>query len=514
MKSFLNKTLLWGSVLLFLGREPVYSQPIPLIPQKEGVPQPLRPLASLQQEKGFWEGTPPSVIETYFSKLPLHLTSPLLRLMRAEVLKEKYTPLLQNTSYEKSLVFLLIGMGQFDQANEFLDDSHLPEKETLFLDLQWLTGKPKKACEKINNLLHTSPNAEWKIQNIYCLYLNGEEERGKIAAELLSESTPHISPLLNALFDSSSTLSFDPTIVQSPFLLTLWCEKGQKIPEDVFHKLSPASLSLIAHSVKMPLRTRLFAAEKGLQEGVIKGDFMFSLLQESSGHGLLEKLAQALKSPHTDVLRPLLQTVERDQKWEVVAEGFKSLLHKIEPSSDTLSLAPYIIRIFLAGGEKEKAQKWGTFFMREAPEEAIDILPLLHLAMPQNPWGDVQWRSWQAYQHRLYPEKAALYSYRLRRLLEALGEDSGPVMKGEPSFPSWRQEKALFDEKALALLDSAAESKRRGEVFLLTLVLIGETSLKDLPLDKFIPLLKILHKTGYREEARSLALEFLLANPN
>ncbi len=270
MKSFLNKILLLGSVLFLLKSEYAYSQPIPLIPQKEGASPPLMPLISLQEEKGFWEGTPPSVIESYFPQLPLHLTSSLLRRMRAEILKEKYTPLLQNTLYEKSLVSLLMGAGQLDSAKEVLEESHLSEKETLLLDLQWLSGEPKKACEKVKNLLHTSPQVEWKTQNIYCLYLGGEEERGKVAAELLSESTPHMSPLLQALFESSPVLVFDPSIAQSPFLLTLWCMKGQEIPEDAFSQFSPAALALVACSMKIPLKTRLLAAEKGVQEVVIK----------------------------------------------------------------------------------------------------------------------------------------------------------------------------------------------------------------------------------------------------
>ncbi len=228
--------------------------------------------------------------------------------------------------------------------------------------------------------------------------------------------------------------------------------------------------------------------------------------------GLLENLAQALQSPNSEVLLPLLQKAEKDQKLELVAEALKPLLSKIDPSSSTLPIAPYMIRILLAGREKELAQKWSTFFMREAPEEAIAIRPLLHLAIPQTPWDENQLRAWQAYQHRTHPEKAAYSSYAFRRILEALGESSGSAMKGEPVAPSWRQEKGLFDEKAFALLESAAESQRRGEIFLLTLVLMGETPLKDLALDKLIPLLRALHKAGYTEESRALALEFLLAN--
>src|SRR5689334_15776687 len=101
--------------------------------------------------------------------------------------------------------------------------------------------------------------------------------------------------------------------------------------------------------------------------------------------------------------------------------------------------------------------------MRESPDEAIAILPLLHLAFPENKWGEAQLQAWQAYQSRVHPERAAQRSYLLRNVLEALGEAPGPAMKGEPEAPSWRQRKALFDEKSLALLDSAAASKRKGE---------------------------------------------------
>ena len=84
-------------------------------------------------------------------------------------------------------------------------------------------------------------------------------------------------------------------------------------------------------------------------------------------------------------------------------------------------------------------------------------------------------------------------------------------MKGEPARPSWRQEKALFDEKTLELLNSAVLSKRKGEILLLTLVLMGETPLDTLSPDKFVRLLSSLHKGGFTDQAHTLALEYLLA---
>jgi hypothetical protein len=286
---------------------------------------------------------------------------------------------------------------------------------------------------------------------------------------------------------------------------------GQEIPDEALKNLSPASLALIARFEKMPLPTRLIAAQMALQLGNFKGEEVLILLKEAPLADLLEKFAKGLKLPKTENLLTLFKTAANEKKLSLVAEVFKPLLIKIDPSSETLLLAPSLIRAFLEVGEKDLAQKWGTFFMRESPDEAIASLPLLHLVFPENRWGEAQLQAWQAYQSREHPEQAAQNSYLLRHVLEALGEAPGPAMKGEPAAPSWRQEKALFDEKSLTLLGSAATSKRKGEVLLLTLTIIGEMPLRDFSPDKFTHLLGALHKAGYDTEARSLALEFLLA---
>ncbi len=510
MKNSLNKVILLGNLLAFLRSETLHSQPIPLISHKNNSLD--SPLSLTPQETAlFWEGTPPSVIETYFSKLPLQLTSRVLRTMRDDLLKEKYYPLLQNTSYEQTLFSLLRETGQIEKAKEFLLESHLSDKETLLINVQWLEGKSKKVCEKISNLIRTSSDPEWKKQNIYCLILNGEEERAKIAVELLSESPCPAHSLINALFDSSSLPLFDDAIARSPFLLTVWCAIGREIPEQSLKDIPPSSLALIANSENMLLKTRLLAAERALQEGVVKGDAVFTLLKNAPTKDFLKNFSEALKASKTEILLPLFQKATDEYKLGVIIDIFNAQLSKIEPSLPTLSLAPYMIRAFLERGEKAHAKKWGAFFMRESPDEALSLFPLLHLAFPQNMWKNEQFEVWQAYQSRVHPQSAAQNSYLLRRVFEALGETPRSVMKGEPAVPSWRQQKSFFDQKDMVLLESAADSKRKGEVFLLVLVMMGEEPFKSLSVDKLVPILKALCKAGYKTEARSLALEFLLA---
>lgn len=459
----------------------------------------------------FWEGTPPSVIETYFPKLPLVLTSPVLRGLRAQLVKEKYTELLESLTYEKALLSLLIAEGAWEQAKELLMETALPEKETLLLDLLWFDRDSRKACEKITNLIRTSSNAEWKQQNIYCLYLNGEGERAKIAAEVLNESNPRAAEFLSTLFNPLLKPPFDEFIAKSPFLLTVWLESQQDIPEAELNKVPSSSLALIARSEKAPLPTRLLAAEKALQQGLFKSEAFLVLLKESVHTGFWGQFVEESKSPKTETLLPLFERAAQEQKLGLMGQVFSSSLSSLNPSLETLPLAPFMVQAFLQSDKKELAKKWGAFFMREAPDEAIAVLPLLHLAFPENKWGDSQMQAWQAYERRTHPKQATQRSYELRRLLDALSEPSGQPMKGEPSPPSWRQEKALFDAQVAGLLDSAADSKRKGEVLLLVLFMLGETPLHECSVDKLAPLLKALYKVGYKEEARLLALEYLLA---
>lgn len=517
MKSSLNKSLLWGVLFLLLQEGVGWGQPIQLIPQNKDEGEHVPPGAAVdlaQPLPKFWEGTPPSVIEIYFPKIPLTLTSPLLRHFRAELAKEKYTELLKNAVYEKSLFSILLVSNKEELAKEFLITSTLDDQETLLVDLDWLQGEPKKACEKITNFVRTAPNSDWKKQNIYCLYLNGEEARARIAAEVLSESHPTSAKLLNILFDPSAKIPFDSTIAHSPFLLTVWLESQQEIPVVELDTLTSPALALIAHSEKTPFPTKLLAAEKALQQGTLKSEDFLKLLQKAPETEFWKQFLDALKLPNVKKLLQLFEQANQDHRLGLVAQVFEDPFSDITPSLETLPLAPFLIRGFLQSEKKELARKWASLFMRETPEEAIALLPLLHLAFPDIKWGDAQMQAWQAYATRTHPKTAPHYSYELRRILSALGVPAGQPMRNEPSPPSWLKEKDLWDEKDLTLLNSAAESQRQGEVLLLVLAMIDEKPLNTLSVDKLVPLLQALQKAGLKKDARLLGLEFLLTKSN
>jgi len=488
----------------------VCAQPIQLIPEPTELPPIVDSLPTSGEATGFWEGTPPSILEDYLTKLPIHLSSPVLQSMRSIIFKEKYAPLQKNQIYEELMFSFMIQTGKFDEAKNFLEESTLPEKESERINLQWLAGESKKACEKIANLIRTSPDHEWKRQNIYCLYLNGEVERGKIAAELLSESQsdetePDEFQFMNALFDSNSKPPFSLSIAASSILLNVWITTGQEMSEDALKILFPSQLSLIARSEKMPFKTRLWAASKAIQEGTINSEVMENVLKKAPSDDLLVAFDTALKSPKSEELLPLFKRATSEHKLDLVGLTFKSMLSKIEPNQENLMLAPYMIRAYFAVGEKDLTKKWGALFMREAPDEAIGVLPVLHLAFPEIKWGESQFQAWQIYQNRINPETSKQRAAELQEILKVVGENQ------EPEKRSWRQEKALFDGKTMELFDSAVQSKRKGEILLLFLDLIGDTPLSEIPSDKFTRLVSALRNGGYPNEARALALEYLLA---
>jgi hypothetical protein len=511
MKNFLSNALCWSWVLNVI-LDPLKSDPIRLVPSHQDTPSVTSPLTvSSFESSSFWEGTPPPLFETYFPKIPLHLTSPVLRHLRSLLLKEAYSPLNENENFEKSRFSFLLRTGQLDEAQNFLLDTNLPDKEALLLDLQWIKGDHKKTCEKIANLIRTSPDPEWKKQNVYCLYESGEKERAKIALELLSESKPEDLAVLNALFDSVDPPPFDTIIARSPFLLTVWCATVQDIPENALNTLSPASLALVAKTDTVPIKTRLLAGEKAFLEDTLKSEEFLSLLSEAPSNNIFMKAEAAFTSLKPEEMLALCQMAFQHQQLGLFASLFKDLLGKIELTPENLPLAPYLIRAFLKADEKELAQKWGAYLMREAPEEAISILPLLHLQFSDIKWEETQLQAYQAYQLRENPAQATDQSYCLRHILEALGETQGPAMTGEPEPPSWRQESLLFGGDSLTLLEAAVKSGRKGEFLLLTLTLIGEAPLKELSCDKMARLLRALAAVGYSTEARALALDFLLA---
>lgn len=510
MKSFLNKILIWGGFFLAICGD-LRCEPIRLVPHHDRTVTSSLLLPITQETGAFWGRTPSSLVEAHFSKIPLHLTSPTLRALRSLLLKENYNPLRGNTAFEKTIFFLLQDIGQLEEAQDFLVGTNLANKDSLLLDLQWLKGDHTKACEKISNLIRTSPDLEWKKQNVYCLYESGEKERAKIALELLNESKPEGFSLLNALFDSASPPPFEAAIARSPFLLTVWGATGQDIPKKALDTLSPASLALVAKTDEIPLKTRLLAAEKAFLKGTLKTEDFSALLREAPSSNFFMKTEAAFTALKSEEMLALCQTAFQQQRLGLLACLFKGILAKIEPSTETLPFAPYLIRAFLEANQKELAQKWGTYFMREAPEEAIGILPLLHLGFPEIKWGESQLQAYQAYQLRENPTQATERSYCIRHTLEVLEEPPGAPIKGESKSLSWREESLMFEGDSLNLIEAAIKSGRKGEVLLFVLTLIGNTPLRELSCNKLAPLLYALKEVGYAHQARSLALEFLLA---
>lgn len=365
MINSLNKPFLFLLVSSLLISPSVWALPVQLLPNKEGGGAPSYDFFVESQTNGFWEGTSSTVIEKYFPKIPLRLTSPTLRALREEVLKEEFELLLTNSSYQEKLFELLAESGELVSAENFLINSTLPHKDNSFLNLFYWAGKSEKACEKVANLMRMSPSLGIRAQNVYCLYFNGEKERAKIAFELLNESDKAVPPLLNALFDPSFIPPFEDAMGSSPFLLTLWCILQKEIPEKNLRALSPAALVLIANAEKMPQETRLLAAQLALEYGL--------------------------------TTRPDVQ-----------------LPKQREPQNSTL------IQELLEGCEK-------------------------------------------------------------------------------------------CADKDLELLKDAAKNKRKGEVLLLTLSLLGETPLEDIPPTRLTSLLKALVKVGYEQQAKALAAEYLVA---
>lgn len=365
MINSLNKPFLFLLASSFFTSSLVWALPVQLLPNKEGRGAPSYDFPIKSQADGFWDGTSSTVIEKYFPKIPLRLTSPTLRALRDEVIKEKFEPLLTNSSYQEKVFELLAESGDLISAENFLINSTFSHKDNNFLNLFYWAGKSEKACEKVANLMRMSPNFEIRAQNVYCLYFNGEKERAKIAFELLNDSNTGVPPLLNTLFDSSLTPTFEDAMGSSPFLLTLWCSIQKEIPEKNLRALSPAALVLIANAEKMPQETRLLAAQLALEYGL--------------------------------TTRPDVQLPKR----------------------------------------------------RELQNSAL-----------------------------------------VQELLEG------------------RDERA---DKDLEFLEYAAKNKRKGEVLLLTLGLVGETPLKDIPPARLTSLLKALIKIGYGQQAKALAAEYIVA---
>ncbi len=507
MRSSVNKIpkffLINAVCLTFLTQ--AFAQPIQLIPKIQENSYLVGDNTPSLEFSTFWEGTPPSIVLAHLPKLTVDLTSLVLQEMRRKVLIENYDPLNQDLAYEETRLQLFQKIGNFHDALELLSNTHLPNKDTLWVNLKWAQAEPKSACHKVENLLRTTPAHDWKIQNVYCLYSNGEKERGKVAAEILEETSTDIPSVINQLFDPELAVNFNKEIGESPFLLYVWCSLGHTIPENDLKTFCPASLRLVAQSEHMSESTRLWAAQHALDQGSLANTTFLSYLKSDFKNSLFNNFKSTLEQKDFQKLLVQFEEARDSQQFRLIAKAFYPLFVQLNPSPEALALTPFLIRVFLNVGEFEAARKWGTYYTREAPEEAVVLMPLLHIAFPQNPWGESQLKAWQTSQ-----VQAPQRSYILRKILEALGENPGSAMIGEPLAPSWRQEQAILGEMDSVLLNAAADGKRTGEIYLLILSNIGDTSLSELPVEKIAHFIRALNKAGHSDKARKLALEYLV----
>lgn len=505
----LNKPLFNGLIFctfFFLHNE-IKAQPIQLIPKADLTHE--TPF-SKQDERtipSFWEGTPPTTYETYIDKLPLRLSSFILQKMRAKVLSEKFTPA---SDVQDKLFSLSLNIGDFDNAEKLLSNERLEGYDELWVRLQWTRGDPKAACHKIGNLLRANAQNIWKVQNVYCLFLNGELERARVADELLREASLETHPLVSKLFDSSINVPFDKEIANSPFLLNVWCTLGLELSSDELSQLSPGQLHIVANGNKVPPTVRLNAALQAKDLSQFPSDHLVSLLRETSDNDLFHDLLIALENSQESNLPSLFEKGAKEHQLELIAKTFSSLLSQLTPSKNTAPIAPYLIRTFLSIQEYGLAQKWYALLKQENPDAAIALLPLMYLADSQNQLTEEEIRVWQAYQTKTNPNDAAKMSYILRSILEALGENNGSPMEGEPVAPSWRQEKAILGSLNPNLLNAAATSNRIGEVYLLILASLQADTLAHVPVEKITHFVRALKKVSKGEQAKALAIEYLI----
>lgn len=507
LTSLIYKNLILSSLCLLLFQVAIFAQPIQLIPKSEFTNETISLNTDEQAANPFWEGTPPSTYTSYIDKLPTRLASSVLQKMRAKVLNEKY-PHSTNVFEDQNLIFsLFVETGDFKNAENLLARENLEEQDDLWIRLKWAMGDHKAACHKIANLLRQTSQDKWKAQNVYCLYLNGENERAKVADELLREASIETHPLIDKLFNPSEKVTFNKEIANSFFLLNVWCSLGLDLSENELNQLSPSQLILIAHSKGTPQETRA----KATLQAIEFSSFTPSLSRDAPENTIFHKLKVALTHPQQQALIPLFNEIGHRNLIEILARVYLAEIEQINPSKETFFLAPYFIPTFLLAQNYDQAQKWYTLFKKEKPDDAIALAALMHIAHPENPVSEETMQGWQRYQTKLKPGTAPKNSYILRSLLEALGEKTGRAIEGEPAAPSWRQEKALLGELNPNLLNAAASSNRIGEVYLIILASIGNEALRDSPVEKISHIVRALHKVSKDKEAKALAIEYLIS---
>ncbi|MDP6876247.1 MAG: hypothetical protein QF521_22220 [Alphaproteobacteria bacterium] len=516
---------------------------------------------------GMWSGTPMAMVMNLLPRLPVAATSPTMQSLRRRLLVSTALPPDDLNGMDgdgSALVALriqrLAAAGDSDAVAQLLKFAPLSANNSILaqvrVETELLAGNVGEACRIVRNQLGADEASDggntagsavaWQKIMAFCLALDGQTAQVELYEQLLYENGVEDEAFfaLLANLNSGEAEPLERIARTEPLHLAMLRAARRAIPADAVKQASPAVLRAIATSPNATLPMRLQAAERAEALATLATSVLARVYASVpfSAEQSADALALAKGQPGPSASAILYQVAQIDAQIEGRARALAAAWRNGRRSGNymtavrinldmtrTIAADPKLAwfaaaagRALLAAGDREAARNWLMAILEPAragePEAAAALLtlaPLFYVAAGgQNDpaltpamakvlsgwWqGEVANGGAERYQRAL----------RLYGLLAALGKD----LPGElwvPLFEAPARDIPQASPSLLMGLERAAAGQRKGEVVLLSLLLLGERgpALSDtMTLGRVVAALRGI---GLVEDAEAMALEGLL----
>jgi hypothetical protein len=496
-----------------------------------------------------WKGTSAHDVETLLPRVPLPGPSPAMRTLARRLILSNAEPPTGQTDRDLLPIRAeqLARIGNLADMEAFLAvlpaNSKDPSLAAFRREVMWLKNDVAGACAQAAADLSAMPtDPDLGRQQILCQAANGQTKEAQLGIDMLREqgqSDPKLVMLVDALGGAKGA-ALPPDLPPSAMLYDLIKKAGLAVLPEWAATAGPALQARLASDDTLDATTRVAAAETAFAAGAAPIDLVTQLYSaqdvtptqidailasEDKNDGPLGRaqlyqgvLRSEQPLRRAQILHRALEMARRFGGYPAAVEANQALLLQMEPAPELAWFAADAGRAFYYIARYERAQAWLNIAQNraEADAQARAAVPTLALfaqiagAGQKLTWAPnavEQWRDAQAKAGDPEPDTRAA---RLFAILAALGEDVGDQWRqmAERAQPS----SGLPDTTLLSRLDAAAAGGRRGEVLLLSLVLMGPTGPADAHPLVVNRVLSALIATGLQSEARTVAFETVIAN--
>jgi tetratricopeptide (TPR) repeat protein len=496
-----------------------------------------------------WKGTSAHDVEALLPRVPLPGPSPAMRALARRLLLSNAEP--PTGQADRDLLSIraeqLARIGNLSDMEAFLSVVPIGSKDPSLMafrrEVLWLEGDVDGACTQVDADLGVTPNdVDLNRQQLLCKAATGRAKEAQLGIDMLREqgqSDVKLVELVDALGGAKGA-KLPADLPPSPMLYALVKKAGLAVPPEWASAGTPALQARLAGDDTLDATARITAAETAFAAGAMPIEPLIALYGAQDvtpgqidallaaddkndgplGHAQLYEGVLRSEQParQAQILHRALEMARRFGGYPAAAAANETSLLKLQPAPEIAWFAADAGRAFYYLGRYERAQAWLNIARNRADSDsqARDAVPTLALfaqvagAGQKLTWAPNAVEQWRDAQAKAGDPDPAMRSARLFAILAALGEPVGDQWRqmAESAQPA----SGLPDTTLVGRLDAASAAGRRGEVVLLSLVLMGTTGPSDAHPLVVNRVLSALNANGLQSEARAIAFETIIAN--